>query len=286
MKISSTTSTTNLAMANRIRKIITKVYREVRRITARVNRSPVWVLGNQKSGTTAIASLISEYGGLSFTIDFGDRPYKAAEQIVEVAKNQLTAEEFIRNFKWYFSKDLIKEPHLTFVFNQFDPLFPDAKYVFIARDPRDNIRSILDRVALPGNKKDINLDQHPEIIPIWKKILRNEGLNLDGKNYIEKLAYRWCAALDVYLRNRERMYLVTFESFQSQKEETIRNICQKLGIEEQNDISDKLHIQYQPKGNRSVSWEDFFGIDNLEKITAICGSRMEKIGYQTKVNSN
>lgn len=269
-----------------IKKYILQVLRRIRNATSQVNKSPIWILGNQKSGTTAIARLIAEYGNLNYTIDFRNRSYEAAKKIIEIAKDKLTAEEFIHEFKWHFSRELIKEPHLTFVFNHFDPLFPGAKYLFIARDPRDNIRSILNRVSLPGHKKDINLNQHPEIIPTWKKILRNEGLNINGNTYIERLAYRWCKALDIYLHNRERMHFITFEHFKSQKETTIRKISQQLAIPEQNDISDKLHIQYQPKGNRSISWEDFFGIDNLNKINTICGSRMEKIGYQIKLNSN
>ena len=34
-----------------------------------INENPIIVLGNQKSGTSAIAHLLADYGGLSRTID-------------------------------------------------------------------------------------------------------------------------------------------------------------------------------------------------------------------------
>ena len=36
---------------------------------ATINETPIIVLGNQKSGTSAIAHLLADYGGLSRTID-------------------------------------------------------------------------------------------------------------------------------------------------------------------------------------------------------------------------
>lgn len=254
--------------------------RPVLNLFAEVNRSPVWVLGNQKSGTTAIANLVAEYGGLSKSIDFGLHEYEAAHQLIEVAKKQKSAEKFVRKYKWEFSKDLIKEPHLTFLFEKFAPFFPDAKVIFIIRDPRDNIRSILDRVNLPGDKTDINIEEQ-KLLPIWKDIIINEGLNLDGNTYIEKLAHRWCAAADVYLNNNA-MTLIRYEAFNDKKVKTIAKICGELSIPQKNDISSKVDIQYQPSGNASVSWDTFFGQQNLERIESICGPRMAKFGYNIK----
>ena len=46
-----------------------------------------------------------------------------------------------------------------------------------------------------------------------------------------------------------------------------------------NDISDKVDRQYQRRGDRNVSWPDFFGPDNLARIERICGDRMQRFGY-------
>lgn len=41
---------------------------------------------------------------------------------------------------------------MTFFSEQVVEHFPNTKYVFIARDPRNNIRSLLDSRDLPGDR--------------------------------------------------------------------------------------------------------------------------------------
>lgn len=256
-------------------------YKTVMNLFSSVNRSPVWVLGNQKCGTTAIAVLIAEYGSLSRTIDFGHSAYDAASKLIEVNKNNLSVKEFIDCYQCYFSKDLIKEPHLTFLFDKFLPHLPNAKCIFVTRDPRDNIRSILNRVGLSGDKQEINIHKRSNILPIWKQILTNKGLSAEKDSYIEKLAYRWCLAADMFLKNEEKMIMIRYEDFKANKEQSITNLCKKLSIKRRQDITNKVDIQYQPKGNSKICWKDFFGQQNLELIETICQSRMQQMGYKT-----
>lgn len=255
-------------------------FKAVMNIFSSVNKSPIWVLGNQKCGTTAIATLIAEYGALSRSIDFGHSDYDAAAKLIEVNKNNLSVNEFIDHYRWYFSKDLIKEPHLTFLFDEFSKYIPNAKCVFVTRDPRDNIRSILNRVRLTGNKQEINIHKRSKILPIWKHILTNEGLDIEKGSYIENLAHRWCLASDSFLKNREDMIMVRYEDFMTNKEQSITDLCKKHSINCEQEIASKVDIQYQPKGNSKVCWTDFFGQQNLELIERICQSRMQQLGYK------
>ncbi len=63
------------------------------------------------------------------------------------------------------------------------------------------------------------------------------------------------------------------------KIDSIARLARQVGLEPVNDITDYLDIQYQPRGNRSISWEDFFGKANLESIESICHDYMNYFGY-------
>jgi len=76
------------------------------------------------------------------------------------------------------------------------------------------------------------------------------------------------------------MTLAKYEDFMSDKCRYIAELAKQLGVPKRNNIDSKVDIQYQPRGkDRHVSWEEFFGKQNLKRIERICGTRMEKFGY-------
>ena len=93
------------------------------------------------------------------------------------------------------------------------------------------------------------------------------------------LAARWNLFTDIWLENKESMILVRYEDFQKDKIEEISNLSKVLGLKDINDISSKINIQYQPKGNQEISWDKFFGLDNLASIERLCSERMKLVGY-------
>ncbi|RME38856.1 MAG: hypothetical protein D6788_06610, partial [Planctomycetota bacterium] len=120
----------------------------VRRRFARPHPAPVIVLGNQKSGTTVIAALLAESAGCAVTLDIFFRFRRPVLARLLTGRDSL--DRFIRRHPYWFSHPIIKEPSLTFFHDDLRRLFPSARFVFIVRDPRDNIRSILNRLRLPG----------------------------------------------------------------------------------------------------------------------------------------
>ena len=244
---------------------------------AQVNESPVFVVGNQKSGTTAIAALLAEHAGLSSQLDFG---YSAGRRFPDLYDGSLALEDFIREHSLEFSHDLIKAPSLTFLLPKLRDRFPRSRWVMIVRDPRDNIRSILDRLKMPGDCPTVDLAQYAEVRRGWKNVIWNAGLDLPGGTYIERLAHRWRYAAMLYQRYAAGTRLVRYEDFCERKEETIASLAQRLGLPGRNDIADKVDEQYQPRGsNREASWEEFFGAANLDRIESICREPMEKLAY-------
>jgi len=246
-------------------------------LTVRINPNPILVLGNQKSGTSAIAALLAEMTGLSITIDLKSQiNYPTYNQVY---KGELSFSEFINNNRLDFSRDIIKEPNLTILHQELIEYFPRSKFVFVLRDPRDNIRSILDRLKLPGNLPGLKQEHWAKIPPAWKLILDCRWLGLEGENYIELLAARWSFMADVFLKSQDKMRLICYEDFLKDKIGEITRLSQDLELKQVNDIADKVDIPFQPPGNRNVKWIEFFGHDNLACIDRICCQNMKQLGY-------
>lgn len=254
--------------------------------TARVNPCPVIIMGNQKSGTSAIASLLAKATNRSVQIDMF---HLITDEVKERLYNrQITFKEFVERYRLYFSSSVIKECSFTFFYDDIQKSFPESPFIFILRDPRDNIRSILNRLNIPGHFS--NIGNCPTIkkdnIPKgWVNLLEGKWPLVSGENYIEKLAYRWKLASNIYQNNKSNFILVRYEDFVENKIETIFRLAQKIGLEPNEDITEFINVQYQSKGNHTISWSEFFGENNLRRIEKICSPNMEEFGYVPKVES-
>ncbi len=245
---------------------------------AKVNPKPIIVLGNQKSGTSAIAALLGEMTGLSFFIDM----MKSNERNIyeAVKKGEISFAEFIKLNKLEFSKDIVKEPNITLFYDELVTYFPQAKFAFVIRDPRDNIRSQLDLFNIPGNLSEMEPEHYNRLIRSWPSVFDGRWLGLNGENYIEMLAYRWNYTAEIYLKNQDNIVLVKYEEFVKNKIYEIEQLARKLGLKPVKDISDKVNIQYQPAGgNKNKKLSTFFGKDNMARIESICGDKMKLFNY-------
>lgn len=248
-------------------------------VFASVNEEPIIVVGNQKSGTSAIAHLLADYGGLTKTIDI---PPLWGYRGLDVMRERRVFGEVVHRYARFFTADLVKEPMMTFFLDQVIDRFPDASYVFIVRDPRDNIRSLLNRRNLPGNVERLRAADKVQLAS-ERCTLDADAWQIEAKTYIELLAKRWNLAIEnlCTLQHSSSYGMhVRYEDFVSDKYAFIARLAERLEVEEQQDITDRLDAQYQPKGNRDVSWEDFFGRENAIKIEDECKGNMEKIGYE------
>jgi len=241
---------------------------------ARVNRDALFVLGNQKSGTTVIAALLARYAGLEATLDLR---YLRPEEQLGLHRGTFPIEAFVARHRRDFSRDLIKEPCLTFAYPFLKPLFSARRVLFVVRDPRDNIRSILDRLTLAGN-----LDGLPEDAPIselWRMVLDNRWMGLACAHYIASSAERWRRAVAIHDAHRAEMHLVRYEDFIADKKQVIAAIADQFGLPERCEIDTHLDRQYQRKGRRNVDLTEFFGAKNLALIEEICRDPMKRLGY-------
>ena len=243
----------------------------------RPNEDAIIVLGNSKSGTTVIAALLAEYGDLSVTLDFWPR-LRRPETLAAVHSGALPFDRFVHRFRADFSRDVVKDPHLTFLYRPLSRRFPRARVVMVMRDPRANIRSILNRLGLRGDLPDIGPDDYRSMRPLWEGILKSPWLDVDG-SYIERLASRWAAGARVYLENRDAMALIRYEDFVADKMGGIAELASRLGIEQRGRIEDRLDTRFQPPGDRTVGWRDFFGDRNLAAIERLTEREARALGY-------
>ena len=167
-----------------------------------VNTNPLFILGNQKSGTTVIANLLSQATAKSLTSDFQSAISSKTLQL-ELDFHLLRFSDFIQDYKYEFSKEKIKEPFLSYYIDELINEFPKTKFVLIIRNPFQDIRSILNRLSVPGNLEEINFDNYNEIIktPVWKLAMQSKMLGIDSCHYIEAMANRWNYIVNSYLKN-------------------------------------------------------------------------------------
>ena len=240
--------------------------------TARLHPAPIFILGYPKSGTTVVASLLAKISNQPVTIDLFPK-IDPQEQLQEkLFSREVSFSDFVQSHRFYFSTPLNKAPKFTFFYDELRQCFPIAKFIFVIRDPRDTIRSLLNRREIPGNLNKL-------------QSLKGKSAHIGrlppvaGDYYIEKLANRWNLAANTYINHADEISLIRYEDFVLDKIGTISSLARKVGLNAIKDITDYVDIQYQPRGDRNVSWVEFFGTNNLRCIETICSDRMNYFGY-------
>jgi hypothetical protein len=254
----------------------TLIGERLRALAARPHPRPVFVFGNQKSGTTAIAALLAAATGRRATLDFAG----ATEPFIgKLLRRETTLDEFVRANAWAFSADIVKEPNLTFAAPALMEHFGVARAVFVIRHPHDNIRSILDRLKLPGDLARLDVAQ-VKANRTWRSALAGSDIGLKPDHYVATLARRWLRAAEIFQGARENFELITYRDFKSDKPKAIARLAQALNMDAAHDIAPFAERPFQPRGNPRVA-EEFFGTDNLSRIDAICGNAAASLGFHT-----
>ena len=242
--------------------------------------NPIFLIGNQKSGTTAIARLLSHATGKSLTCDLQSTIRRPTLQL-ELQYHLIRFEEFLDLYKDDFSSDIIKEPFLSFYLPQVLANFPHSHIVFILRNPYQSIRSILDRLKIPGNLSSLDLFDWPELnkTPVWRLALQSSMYGIPASNYIEAMAHRWNFLVELYKQNMKRCIFIKYEDFCTNKIETVERLALKLKLVPKYNITEFKDKQFQPKGNPNVNLHDFFGAENFNIIDSICEKNIKHFGY-------
>jgi hypothetical protein len=256
---------------------VRSAHHSLRGAFSRVHPTPIFVLGNQKSGTSAIAALLARACGLSVSLDMLQETRRPIFQ--HVVRGELDFERYVRVNRWEFSHDVVKEPNLSLLYPQLAAYFAASPFVFVMRDPRDNLRSLLNGLAIPGDLETLEARHRHRVNAGWKLVLDGRWLGIEGTHYIEQLAGRWVHLARIYLAHADRMHLCRYEIFAADKLAELRRLAGLLSRPVVADVSGELERAFQPSGDRSVRWEAFFGERNLARIEAVCGETMLALGY-------
>jgi hypothetical protein len=243
----------------------------------RVSERPVLVLGNHKAGTSAVAGLLGALVGETPALEL--RRELKKDRYRAVHEGTVPFSSLVAHNKVDFSRKIIKENHLSTMPDQVMAQFPESPIVMVVREPRDNIRSLLNRLVVPGNLDQIPADVWETIPDVWKLVLEGRWLGLAYDTYIEQLALRWNLIVDHYLAHSEEWMLQRYEDFRADKIGQLTLLAKAVGLTPRRDISSRLSYPFQPAGNRHVAWNTFYGEKNLATIERICGSRMKRLGY-------
>lgn len=249
-------------------------------LTTRPNETAIYVLGNHKSGTTAVAWLLAHAIGERYSHDM-IHERKALRYRVSRAE-QRSFRDMAFAYPGSFSAGVIKDPSFTFRFDEIRKAFPRASFVFVIRDPRDNCRSILNRMGLPGDDGGPDskpLDYLRSRAPAWAWILDPGEMAPPDSTYIEILAWRWRRAVEACIGDGRAPEILRYEDFLADKEQAIANLAERLGRPHCRDIRPYLERAFQPPGDRSKGWRDFFGLENLARIEDICKPWLGWFGY-------
>ena len=258
---------------------INSIIYKIKCIGKKTHSSPIFILGNQKSGTSVIAGLLGEISHKKTAIDlfYSGFNYSLFQKWKD---KKISTETFINNNKLEFSSKIIKEPHFSVFYQELKSQFPNSKFIMIVRNPFDNIRSILDRLNVNGNITSLDKSDEKKFFHSWNLLLNNKWIKGEKTQYIEVLAERWNIICNTYLENKKNMILVKYEDFLLNKEETIMDLSSKLNLENNNKISHLLEKQFQQKGKKQdIDITEFFGEENYQRIQSICKKNMEELRY-------
>lgn len=248
----------------------------------RPNEAPVWVLGHHKSGTTAVAGLLAEMTHTTATLDLVREVVRPSFD--QLASGELSLDDFVARNRVELAADIVKVPQLTFFHDQLKERWPASPFVLVVRDPRRNIRSILDRLGAPGTDPDAARDQRHRNDAGWRLTLDSSWLGIHG-SVLETLAQRWNRCADVFLQHPDEVRLVRYEDFVADKEGVITALAADVGLVVV--AEGRVDRAFQPAGaRRGVEPVEFFGSENLATIERICGERMAALGYDVSTSGD
>ena len=247
------------------------------RLARRVELSstPSFILGMQKSGTSAVAGLLALRTGTPVAIDL-EREWRRST-IVKAATSSAAFDRFVRRNATDFARPVVKEPGLTFVHDRLLERWPSASVVIIVREPVATLRSVIERLGIPGDRPRLGSDELALVPQPWRSVLDNRWLGIDCEHYVDQLAERWCVAARLALARQDDWFTARYEDFVADKIGMVDRMAEHLGLPVVAEIDAFLDRPFQPRGARRDP-EEVFG-PNLERIVRRTEELADRLGY-------
>jgi hypothetical protein len=266
----------------RIRRLLFEARRACREeIAARratPHPDPLFVLGTQKSGTTAVAALLGLASQRPVALDLIRDLRRPTAMLV--AQGRLDFDRFVRRHAVDFSRPIVKEPNLTFLLPWLLRRWPRARMLFVVRDPLQTVRSVLNRLGLPGDRD--TLDRSAEIPPGWRPVLDSRWVGAGGAGVLTQLGGRARIAAEIALATLQARpdttRVLTYEAFLRDKVGSIRSVAADLGLPSDGEIEPHLDTPFQPAGRGERDPQRFFGACLPTLLQAVRGPAWASLG--------
>jgi hypothetical protein len=189
-----------------------------------------------------------------------------------------------------------KTPPNVFRIKYLNKLFPDAKYIFLTRDGRANISSLIDAWLSDGKLFDFKFREFHEYNSrlningysgkVWKFLNPpNWEEYLSGKSIEEVCAFQWLSAneyaLNAFSEMASEKYLhVRYEDILANRVDKIKAICDFCEIDFSSDIQRMIDIDPQVSVVSAPRLDKWLkNKDKIDRISAQINNLQEKLGY-------
>ncbi len=112
-------------------------------------------------------------------------------------------------------------------------IFPDALFIYLYRDPRENLGSMMEAWRSGGW---VTYDSLPDWTGPWSMLLPPGYAAMQGRSLAEIVAFQWISANgfildDLSVLPRQRWVAISYQSFIQRPSEIVRQLCDFIGIE-------------------------------------------------------
>lgn len=189
----------------------------------------------------------------------------------------------IKKILWCFNPDggarfLSKNPGLMPYISITSEIFPDAKFIYLVRDPRQNANSMR-KLYLLCERQRANLSwDEPELIPFPRLPGLKESIVKYGADSIKTTANIWNSA-SVFMRSwesKDNLLMVRYEDILSDPQCLVRRIMDFCEMDPAGSQSVEFKKRMSLIGQTSHKNPDYGHYDCIESI---CGSEMKRHGY-------
>jgi len=169
------------------------------------------------------------------------------------------------------SRFVNKSPYLNKKIFLVHKIFPDAKFIYIIRDPRSVISSALVRFEKEGK---FSIDGVVENPSIYKKF-----------DFKEKWAYAYKEITEIvykfFTENKNNMLTIQYEKLLEQPEETIKNLLEFCELE----IPENIKEIIPSIRDTTDKWKNNLTVEDEQKIFKIIGESLRKMNYSYSLGS-
>ncbi|MDF7775096.1 sulfotransferase [Sphingomonas sp. AOB5] len=220
-------------------------------------KRPLFIVSSPRSGSTLLFLTLAKAAGVHTVggeshgliemipgLHPRDRSWSSNRLTAEDATPELSEELASRFYSGLHDRDgkppagavtmIEKTPKNSLRVPFMHAIFPDARFLYLYRDPRQTLSSMLEAWGTGKFLTYPNLPQWPG--PVWSLLLVPGWKELRGKPLAEIVARQWAETTSILLDDlealpREQVCAVAYDTLLAAPQETIESLCRQLDLD-------------------------------------------------------